>query len=315
MGSGKTTLARALAERLRFRYFPESLPALEYLTDLFRDRARWSFDTQVAFLTYKSLQLLRATRDGNDVVLDRSLYEDAEIFARHFFEKAEMDARSYETYKALASHFINAIPCPDIVLECICTSDVAKRRIASRGREHQARYPDGHVEELNDRYKVWREDYSHGPFFTIDGDSVDWRIPSVQERIAKEILGFLAVEDPPQLSLFQTAVAPIAASSAPPLLRLVHGSPSPRATARSRVAAPRREPLSVCILGGAVHWTNVAAAPAPTGAIVPGRPWGHPARPLPLDASSFGPATAHAGYHRVYPAPRRESMGASRTAS
>src|SRR5260370_1321208 len=103
MGSGKTTLARALAERLRFRYFPESLPALEYLTDLFRDRARWSFDTQVAFLTYKSLQLLRATRDGNDVVLDRSLYEDAEIFARHFFEKAEMDARSYETYKALPS--------------------------------------------------------------------------------------------------------------------------------------------------------------------------------------------------------------------
>lgn len=208
MGSGKTTLARALAGRLRWRYLPESLPALDYLNDLFRNRKRWSFDAQVAFLAYKSLQILRARQDGIAVVLDRSLYEDSEIFARHFFDKGEMDARSYGTYVALAAHFIDSVGPPDITIECRCKIATAESRISSRGRDYQARYPKGHLQEISARYDQWRSHYTHGPLVTVDGDRVDWRDSVIQARIVEELETLLTRTPELQLRLFPASSPP-----------------------------------------------------------------------------------------------------------
>src|SRR5262249_7176155 len=137
MGSGKTTLARGLASALGWAYVPEYMPATKYLPDLFQDSRRWAFETQSAFLTHKAIQVFEACENNQNIIVDRSLYEDSEIFAYHFFQKGDIDERAFETYQALANHFIRELPSPDLILFCKCRPQTIEARIQARGRDFQ----------------------------------------------------------------------------------------------------------------------------------------------------------------------------------
>ena len=168
-----------------------SVPAVQYLDDLFHDQRRWAFEAQLAFLTYRSLQVLDCLKKKQSVVLDRSLYEDIEIFARYFHDEDKIDDRSFKTYTTVAGHFLDMVGPPDIVVLCDCSSETVKNRIALRGRQHQLKYPPGHLDDIVTRYRAWFERFVACPTFSVNSEGHDWRNPDVLTGISNDVLAAL----------------------------------------------------------------------------------------------------------------------------
>lgn len=205
MGSGKTTLSRGLARTFGWTYIPESMPAVQYLTDLFNNPRRWAFETQLAFLVHKATQILNNTEIGRNIVVDRSLYEDANVFAHYFHSRGDIDDRSYETYRALASRFIQEAGPPDLIVFCKCSKLTCEARISTRGRDFQKLYPPNHLAEIEQLYSDWLSTYSEGAIYSVDSEAVDWRRTDVVDMIAEEIESILERQrkSASQLTLFE----------------------------------------------------------------------------------------------------------------
>jgi deoxyadenosine/deoxycytidine kinase len=174
MGSGKTTLAKNIARALGWSYLPESLHAA-YLADLFKDQARWAFSAQVAFLSDKAIQIQRNIEGQFDTILDRSLYEDVDIFAEYFRSQGAIDARSYRTYRSIANHFLSELKPPDLLIYCKCSVTAAMTRISARVKELEVNYPAGHLDEIARRYDEWIAAYDRGPVWVVDSERIDFR--------------------------------------------------------------------------------------------------------------------------------------------
>lgn len=195
IGSGKTTLAGALAQNLNWLYIPEGLHAIEYLPDLFTDPKRWAFETQISFLSEKSIQIFHALKNGNNIVVDRSLYEDVEIFARQFHENGHIDDRSFETYSKLAKYFIEQLPKPDFAIFCKCSLPTVKERIAKRKRSIDILYPPNLLEEIQKRYDTWLDSYNQSSMYSIDSEAIDWRTSDSIGPLIEEIKEIILSED------------------------------------------------------------------------------------------------------------------------
>ena len=127
MGSGKTTLCHKLAKKLGWMCLPEPELAKRYLNDFFKDYNRFAYQTQMAFLCSKAVQIIELLQSNNSVILDRSLYEDVNIFAKCWHDRGNMDDRDFSVYTELANFFLNQIPSPIIVLYCHCSLEEAKK--------------------------------------------------------------------------------------------------------------------------------------------------------------------------------------------
>lgn len=206
MGAGKTTLAREIARALAWTYLPEVLPATRYLPDLFSDSHRWAFETQVAFLIYKSRGIRENIDRDHDLVVDRSLSEDINIFARHFYESGDIDKRSYSTYLALAEHLTAILPPLDAAILCECPLAVARQRVHKRGREFERHYPTGHLERINELYEKWIDSFDDTDIYAVDTSVNDIRDPLVAGQVAADLAMFLNSKRArdPQLSLFDS---------------------------------------------------------------------------------------------------------------
>ncbi len=189
MGSGKTTLSRALAAHLGWHYLPEPTSVAKMVTDLFSDPERYAFETQSGFFLNKAVQVMRATLSGvQGIILDRSLEEDAQVFAKYFHEEGYIEERAYQTYKNLASHFFTLLPTPDIFIQCDAPLAVLKDRIRRRGRTFEDRYPQGHLTRIFNRYAKWNEDHLPASIYTtLDTAKVDCRSTSITQEIATDI--------------------------------------------------------------------------------------------------------------------------------
>ncbi len=205
MGTGKTTLARGLAHRLGWTYVPETAPALAYLEDLFREPRRWAFETQASFLVHKATQTLALMRRDRDVLMDRTLAEDIEVFARGFADRGDFDERAYVTYDALARYFLDEIGPPDVVILCECPFDIAQERRGERGRAIDKLYPPGHVEGIWKSTADWAAEYSDSPLLAIDTSVHDIRPghPGLT-NVINDLTLFLDQQSQPdnQMSLF-----------------------------------------------------------------------------------------------------------------
>lgn len=174
IGAGKSTLVGLLAERLGFRPYYEPVTENPYLVDFYADMKRWAFHSQLFFLTHR-VQSHRALMDDPwSVVQDRSIYEDASVFARNLYEQGNMTKRDWESYSELYRTLIGLLPPPDLVVYIRASVPTLRKRIAKRGRDFEASIPDGYLSGLNRLYEEWIESFDLAPVLVVPGDRLDF---------------------------------------------------------------------------------------------------------------------------------------------
>lgn len=200
IGVGKSTLTGLLAQRLGWMPFYEAVDDNPYLPDFYADMATWSFHSQVFFLS-RRLQHHRHILDHPTSALqDRSVYEDAEVFAANLYRQGLMSARDYATYRELYEGVNLFLPPPDLIVYLRARVDTLLRRIQLRGRAYEQGLDPDYLARLNLLYDEWIEHFTLCPVLTVPADDLDfvWHTPhleliieKVEERLSgKEVVRF-----------------------------------------------------------------------------------------------------------------------------
>ncbi len=174
IGSGKSSLTRLLCEHFHWTPFFESVEDNPYLSDFYADMDRWSFHLQVYFLSNRFRSHKAIAEGPESVVLDRVIYEDAEIFARNLFEIGKMDRRDYENYRALYGVMTEYLRPPDLLIYLRANVDTLLRQISLRGRSFEQSIPREYLEQLNRHYEAWITRYALGPLLVVESDALDF---------------------------------------------------------------------------------------------------------------------------------------------
>ena len=195
IGAGKSTLVTLLSRRLGWAPFFEAVAENPYLGDFYSDMRQWSFHSQIFFLSNR----LRAHRQLLDhpgsAVQDRSVYEDAEVFACNLFDQGYLDARDYATYRQLYQVLTQFLPPPDLVVYLRASTATLSRRIASRGRDFERQITPEYLAALNLLYERWIEGFTLSPVLTLAADDLDYvDNPAHLDLIAQAVLKRLQVE-------------------------------------------------------------------------------------------------------------------------
>jgi deoxyadenosine/deoxycytidine kinase len=174
IGTGKTTLAQMLSNRFGWEAHFESVAENPYLADFYQDMSRWSFPLQIYFLNnrFKAHQMI--AQGSNSAIQDRSIYEDANIFARNLCEQGQMEKRDYLNYLELYRVMCGFLTPPDLVIYLKKSLPKLKQRIATRGRAYEKNIPDEYLINLNRYYDDWMENYHLGKKLIIESDSLDF---------------------------------------------------------------------------------------------------------------------------------------------
>lgn len=196
IGTGKTSLTRMLSERFNWRAHFEAVVDNPYLADFYRDMARWSFPLQIFFLNNRFSAHQQVSRDSDSAIQDRSIYEDANIFARNLFEQGMMEERDYKNYLELYSTMCQFLQPPDLIIYLRKSLPKLKTQIAKRGRDYEKNIPSDYLANLNCYYDDWMGNYSEGKKLIIDSDQLDFvNNPSDFELIASRIVTALDQRD------------------------------------------------------------------------------------------------------------------------
>lgn len=200
IGVGKSTLTGLLAQRLGWQPFYEAVDDNPYLADFYGDMARWSFHSQVFFLS-RRLQHHRAILDQpHSAVQDRSVYEDAEVFATNLYRQGRMSQRDYTTYRALYDGVNLFLPPPDLLVYLRASVATLQTRIQLRGRAYEQSIDSAYLGQLHELYEAWVDNFTLCPVLTVPADELDfvWHTPHleliiqrVEERLSgKEVVRF-----------------------------------------------------------------------------------------------------------------------------
>lgn len=174
IGAGKTTLVAWLEKRYGLEPFYEPNDENPYLADFYGDMKAWAFHSQVFFLSHKlklHQELLAANRAA---VIDRTIYEDAEIFARSLRNQRYITARDWAVYERLYEGIKKTLRPPDVLVALTCSLGATKKRIRRRGRAMEAAIPDAYLRRLHRLYEDWFERYDLGPIVKIDTTELDY---------------------------------------------------------------------------------------------------------------------------------------------
>lgn len=174
VGVGKSTLTARLADHFGWTPFFEAVDENPYLSDFYRDMKQWSFHSQIYFLSRR----LRHHKDlmlyPNHVVQDRTVYEDAEIFAANLYRQGNMLERDYRSYRELYEVMVELLPPPDLMIYLKAGVSTFKRRIARRGREFEKDISAVYLEQLNTLYNAWIASFTLCPVLVVEADKLDF---------------------------------------------------------------------------------------------------------------------------------------------
>lgn len=174
IGAGKSSLTRIVSDYFGWEPFYEQVDDNPYLSDFYEDMKRWSFNLQVFFLSSRFKHQRRIEESQQSVVQDRSIYEDAEIFARNLYEMELMAERDYENYVELFGIMTSYLRPPDLLVYLKASVPTLVRHIQARGRDYEAGIRIEYLERLNRHYEDWVNRYDLGPKMIVDVDDLDF---------------------------------------------------------------------------------------------------------------------------------------------
>lgn len=201
IGAGKTSLTERLGERLGWQTAYESVADNPYLADFYADMRAWAFHLQVFFLGHRAEVHRALARGPHSAIVDRSIYEDAEIFARASLELGNISERDYRTYRRLYELVVASLPAPDLLIYLKSTVPVLLERIRARGREIERGITAEYLSLLEKYYEEWLARFDVCPVLTIRSDDLDFvhrprHLEIVVERIQDKLAGKEIVEFP-----------------------------------------------------------------------------------------------------------------------
>ena len=174
IGAGKTTLTRLLAKHYGWTPHFEEVNDNPYLDDFYEDMKRWSFNLQIFFLRSRLSQVMKIRESGKDVIQDRTIFEDACIFAPNLKDMGLMSARDYENYEAIFQQMISFVKAPDLLIYLKASVPTLVNQIQKRGREYESSIRLDYLKSLNERYNDWAENYTSGKLLVIDVDNINF---------------------------------------------------------------------------------------------------------------------------------------------
>lgn len=174
IGAGKTTLAQRLAGEFGWEVFYEAVEGNPYLSDFYDDMARWSFHLQIYFLRSRYEQVLRIAELDRPIIQDRTIYEDAHIFARNLYETGLMTPRDYENYLGMFELMLSVVRPPDLMIYLRADIPKLKEQIERRGRTFEQSITNDYLGNLNALYERFASSYSAGPLLSLDVNDLDF---------------------------------------------------------------------------------------------------------------------------------------------
>ena len=171
IGSGKSTLTGLLADKFAWRAYYEHVEGNPYLADFYSRMERWSFHLQVYFLSKRFQHHQEILAAPDSVIQDRTIYEDAEIFARNLHDMGHLDGRDFENYRELFAVMTQFLKPPDLLIYLRTSVPVLLERIRSRGRDFEREIPGRYLERLNAYYEDWITGFDLAPLLIVETDA------------------------------------------------------------------------------------------------------------------------------------------------
>jgi len=192
IGAGKTSLTDLLSKHYKWQGHFEEVVENPYLDDFYHQMERWSFNLQIYFLISRFGQLIEIQKSGKNVIQDRSIYEDAHIFAPNLHAMGLLSQRDYQNYKSLFELMENMVTGPDLMIYLRSSIPNLVGNIHKRGREFENSISIDYLSRLNERYEAWIHNYDKGKLLIIDVDELDFvdtpaDMKSIIDRIDSKI--------------------------------------------------------------------------------------------------------------------------------
>jgi len=194
IGSGKTSLTELLAHHYGWEPHFEEVDDNPYLEDFYEDMTRWAFSLQIFFLKSRLASVRQIRDSGKDVIQDRTIYEDAYIFAPNLFDMGLMSRRDYETYLSLFELMNSFVQPPDLLIYLRASVPTLVEQIQRRGRSYENNIRLDYLKRLNERYEAWIDRYNNGKLLIINTNDIDFirnksDLSSVIDKVEAELNG------------------------------------------------------------------------------------------------------------------------------
>jgi deoxyadenosine/deoxycytidine kinase len=200
IGVGKSTLVDKLCQQLQWGPFYEPAAENPYLSDFYEDMNTWGFHSQVFFLAHRLKIQLAIIKQPGSIIQDRSIYEDAEIFAKNLFLQGHLSQRDFNTYQSLYQSVSDFLPPPDLVVYLRASVSTLIHRIEQRNRPYEQSISPEYLQQLNTLYRQWIEHFTLCPVLTVPADDLDYVahphhldliVRKIQEKLTgKEVVVF-----------------------------------------------------------------------------------------------------------------------------
>jgi len=194
IGSGKTTLSGLLAKHFGWKPHYEDVDTNPYLPSFYEDMQRWSFNLQIYFLNSRFRQIVEIRKSGKNVIQDRTIYEDAYIFAPNLHTMNLMTTRDFDNYQSLFELMASFIQPPDLLIYLRADVPTLVRNIQKRGRDYEASIRLDYLKSLNERYENWINNYTEGKLLIFDVDNMNFQdnpedLGKIIERVQANLHG------------------------------------------------------------------------------------------------------------------------------
>lgn len=198
IGVGKSALTERLAQHLGWNAVLEPASENPYLPDFYSDMDRWAFHSQVFILAHRLRQHVEMSKNGNSLIQDRSVYENAEIFARNLHLRGFMSTRDWETYRMLYETSIALVPSPALIIYLQASVPTLVDRIRGRGRPYEQNIDEAYLTDLNRLYDDWAAATKVAPVLRISTDGINFvsDAPAL-EGVARQVISLLPAQQLP----------------------------------------------------------------------------------------------------------------------